>query len=77
MEGRHDGAMQAEQTRPGAISAPVVLAVDNVRKAAASKADWQAIFDVANMIDTFSTMPKVMQNATGYVRALQDVIERT
>ena len=58
------------------FAAPVVLAVDNVRKAAASKADWQAIFDVANMIDTFSTMPKVMQNATGYVRALQDVIER-
>lgn len=58
------------------FAAPVSLAVDNVRKAAASKADWQAIFDVANMIDTFSTMPKVMQNATGYVRALQDVIER-
>ena len=58
------------------FAAPVVLAVDNVRKAAASKADWQAIFDVANMIDTFSTMPKVMQNATDYVRSLQNQIER-
>lgn len=58
------------------FAAPVNLAVDNVRKGAASKADWQAIFDVANMLDTFSTMPKVMQNANGYVRALQNVIER-
>lgn len=55
---------------------PVVLAVDNVRKGVASKADWQAIFDVANMLDTFSTMPKVMQNATDYVRSLQNQIER-
>lgn len=58
------------------FAAPVVLAVDNVRKGVASKADWQAIFDVANMIDTFSTMPKVMQNATDYVRSLQNQIER-
>lgn len=58
------------------FASPVVLAVDNVRKGVASKADWQAIFDVANMIDTFSTMPKVMQNATDYVRSLQNQIER-
>ncbi len=58
------------------FAAPVVLAVDNVRKGVASKADWQAIFDVANMLDTFSTMPKVMRNATDYVRSLQNQIER-
>lgn len=58
------------------FAAPVVLAVDNVRKGVASKADWQAIFDVANMLDTFSTMPKVMKNATDYVRSLQNQIER-
>ena len=58
------------------FAAPVELAVDNVRKGVASKADWQAVFDVANMLDTFSTMPKVMQNATDYVRSLQNQIER-
>lgn len=58
------------------FAAPVNLAVDNVRKGVASKADWQAIFDVANMLDTFSKMPKVMQNATDYVRSLQNQIER-
>ena len=58
------------------FAAPCILAIDNVRKASASKADWQAIFDVANMLDTFSTMPKVMQGATDYVRTMQVVIER-
>lgn len=53
----------------------VKLAVDNVARACASKADWQAIFDVANMLDTFSTMPKVMKDATDYVRGLQRTIE--
>lgn len=53
----------------------VKLAVDNVAKACASKACWQAIVDVANMLDTFSTMPKVMQGATDYVRGLQRTIE--
>jgi len=31
---------------------------------------------VINMIDTFSTMPKVMQDATDYARSIQNVIER-
>ena len=57
------------------FSAPVKLAVDNAAKACASKADWQAIFDVANMLDTFSTMPKVMQGARDYVRSIQSAIE--
>ena len=47
MEGRRDGARSLSKTRPEQFAAPAVLAVDNVRKAAASKADWQAIFDVA------------------------------
>ncbi len=55
---------------------PVKLAVDNASKGSASKADWQAIFDVINMVDTFSTMPKVMQDATDYARSIQNVIER-
>lgn len=58
------------------FAAPVKLAVDNAAKGCASKPDWQAIFDVINMIDTFSTMPKVMGNATDYARGIQNVIER-
>ena len=58
------------------FAAPCNLALENVRMGRASKADWQAIFDVANMLDTFSTMPKVMQGATDYVRTMQGVIER-
>lgn len=58
------------------FAAPVKLAVDNAAKGSASKADWQAIFDVINMVDTFSTMPKVMQDATDYARSIQNVIER-
>lgn len=57
------------------FAAPVKLAVDNAAKGSASKADWQAIFDVINMVDTFSTMPKVMQGATDYARTMQNVIE--
>lgn len=58
------------------FAAPAKLAVENAAKGCASKADWQAIFDVINMIDTFSTMPKVMQDATDYARSIQNVIER-
>lgn len=58
------------------FAAPAKLAVENAAKGCASKADWQAIFDVINMIDTFSTMPKVMQGATDYARSIQNVIER-
>lgn len=58
------------------FAAPVKLAVDNASKGCASKADWQAIFDVINMVDTFSTMPKVMQDATDYARSIQNVIEQ-
>ena len=57
------------------FAAPVKLAVDNAAKGSASKADWQAIFDVINMVDTFATMPKVMQDATDYARSMQNVIE--
>lgn len=57
------------------FAAPVKLAVDNAAKGCASKADWQAIFDVINMVDTFATMPKVMKGATDYARGMQNVIE--
>ena len=70
------GQCKLSQHDQDTFSAPCKLAVDNVRQGSASKADWQAIFDVANMLDTFATMPKVMQNATDYVRSLQNVIER-
>jgi len=58
------------------FAAPAKLAVENAAKGCASKADWQAIFDVINMVDTFSMMPKVMQGATDYARSIQNVIER-
>lgn len=57
------------------FAAPAKLAVDNAAKGCASKADWQAIFDVINMVDTFATMPKVMKGATDYARGMQNVIE--
>ena len=58
------------------FAASVELAVENASKGTASKADWQAIFDVINMIDTFSHMPSVMKNATDYARSIQNVIEQ-
>ena len=62
---------QCDQDR---ITAPSAHAVDQIAKGIATQADWQAIFDVVNMLDRFVTMPRVMRGGQDYLESIQAVI---
>ena len=53
---------------------PPRLALEQITKGQASKADWQAIFDVINMLDRFVKMPTVMRNGKDYLNTMQGVV---
>ena len=54
--------------------APPRLALEQITKGQASQADWQAIFDVINMLDRFVKMPTVMRHGKDYLNTMQGVI---
>ena len=54
--------------------APARLALEQITKGQASKADWQAIFDVINMLDRFVKMPTVMRHGKDYLNTIQGVV---
>lgn len=54
--------------------APAKLALEQITKGQASQADWQAIFDVINMLDRFVKMPTVMRNGKDYLNTMQGVV---
>ena len=54
--------------------APPRLALEQITKGQASQADWQAIFDVINMLERFATMPTVMRNGADYINTIQGVV---
>jgi len=54
--------------------APPRLALEQITKGQASKADWQAIFDVINMLDRFVRMPTVMRHGRDYLNTIQGVV---
>jgi len=54
--------------------APPRLALEQITKGQASKADWQAIFDVINMLDRFVKMPTVMRHGRDYLNTMQGVV---
>ena len=62
---------QADQDK---MAAPSAHAVDQIAKGIATQADWQAIFDVVNMLDRFVTMPRVMRGGQDYLESIQAVI---
>ena len=53
---------------------PPRLALEQITKGQASQTDWQAIFDVINMLDRFVKMPTVMRNGKDYLNAMQGVV---
>lgn len=55
-------------------SAPLRVAVDAIASGVATQADWQAVFDVVNMLDRFVTMPRVMRGGQDYLESIQAVI---
>lgn len=57
-----------------AMAAPVQAAVENIRKGEAVTADWQAVFDVLNMLDRFCTMPTVLRHGADYLNDMQGVV---
>lgn len=54
--------------------APPRLALEKITKGQASQADWQAIFDVINMLDRFVKMPTVMRHGKDYLNTMQGVV---
>lgn len=54
--------------------APPRLALEQITNGQASQADWQAIFDVINMLDRFVKMPTVMRNGKDYLNTMQGVV---
>lgn len=54
--------------------APPRLALEQITKGQASQADWQAIFDVINMLDRFVKMPTVMRHGKDYLNTVQGVV---
>ena len=53
---------------------PPRLALEQITKGQASQADWQAIFDVINMLDRFVKMPTVMRHGNDYLNTVQGVV---
>lgn len=53
---------------------PPRLALDQITKGQASQDDWQAIFDVINMLDRFVRMPTVMRHGRDYLNTIQGVV---
>ena len=53
---------------------PPRLALEQISKGQASQADWQAIFDVINMLDRFVRMPTVMRHGKDYLSTIQNVV---
>ena len=53
---------------------PPKLALEQISKGQASQADWQAIFDVINMLDRFVRMPTVMRHGKDYLSTIQNVV---
>lgn len=53
---------------------PPRLALEQITKGQASQADWQAIFDVINMLDRFVKMPTVMRHGKNYLNTMQGVV---
>ena len=56
--------------------APARLGLEQITKGQASQADWQAIFDVINMLDRFVKMPTVMRHGKDYLNTMQGVVVR-
>ena len=54
--------------------APARLGLEQITKEQASQADWQAIFDVINMLDRFVRMPTVMRHGKDYLNTMQGVV---
>jgi hypothetical protein len=54
---------------------PPRLALEQITKGQASQADWQAIFDVINMLDRFVKMPTVMRHGKDYLNTMQGVVK--
>lgn len=54
--------------------APPRIALEQITKGQASQADWQAIFDVINMLDRFVKMPTVMRHGKDYLNTMQGVV---
>lgn len=57
-----------------AMAAPAKLAIEQIAKGQGTQADWQAVFDVINLLDRFVTMPTVMKNGADYLNTIQGVI---
>ena len=55
--------------------APPRLALEQITKGQESQADWQAIFDVINMLDRFVKMPTVMRHGKDYLNTMQGVVK--
>lgn len=53
---------------------PPRLALEQITKGQASQTDWQAIFDVINMLDRFVKMPTVMRHGKDYLNTMQGVV---
>ena len=68
------GQAKLTQADQEAMAAPVKLAVEQISKGLGAQADWQAVFDVFNILDRFVTMPTVMRNGSDYLNTLQGVI---
>lgn len=54
--------------------APPRIALEQITKGQASQDDWQAIFDVINMLDRFVKMPTVMRHGLDYLNTMQGVV---
>ncbi len=53
---------------------PPRLALEQITKGQASQDDWQAIFDVINMLDRFVKMPTVIRHGKDYLNTMQGVV---
>lgn len=68
------GQAKLAQADQDAMAAPLKAAVEQIRKGDAATADWQAVFDVLNMLDRFCTMPTVIRHGADYLNTMQGVV---
>lgn len=69
------GQSKLTQEDQEARIAPPRLALEQITKGQESQADWQAIFDVINMLDRFVKMPTVMRHGKDYLNTVQGVVK--
>lgn len=68
------GQAKLTQADQDAMAAPVKAAVEQIRKGEAATSDWQAVFDVLNMLDRFCTMPTVIRHGADYLNDMQGLV---